>query len=426
MVKVSALSEQRETRRPSFDNLHAKNSLQRLSREAVHELLPAWLLRLLKMGGGIDGNEPLPVKAVVLLIATANMVVAFWDFWLLGMPQRDFYTIGTFSLGFHLVMICTRWRFLQSGILFNCAEEEALSLPEAPVYAQILGAYSTKSRNIIVFNLMESVVIYGAISVIGLHLDVNGRAALLDETSRMLLWIGNFASMFLLHPVTHATIKGLPILFMATYDLAIEEMRQFHGRVDALFAKATEVGIIQSASSKQPSGSSATQPECWEAEVLAELQQLEHGLRTHLAVVNQVLSPQVGSVVACILVFMYVTAVVAITQFQVNRDDMSLPIPSIFFGWVSCMMCAMAINILRAAARVGDRWHQLVDNLNTPVLCVRSTAVLGKPLAERLLQLQDVGICIWGCVLNSRTVFSMAATMISSLALALLGTLITS
>jgi len=140
--------------------------------------------------------------------------------------------------------------------------------------------------------------------------------------------------------------------------------------------------------------------------------------------VNNVLSPSLGRLLSVILAMMSTCFTLAILTFKSGRAG-AAPLTSVYM-WIGFMCVTIIIILLQGAARVGDTWIQLIDDLNTPMMCARSAAVLQQPLAERLHHLQNIGIRVWGCAITSGTVFSLVSTMAGGLALALLGTLITS
>mmetsp|Transcript_35778 Transcript_35778/g.66525 ORF Transcript_35778/g.66525 Transcript_35778/m.66525 type:complete len:81 (+) Transcript_35778:1-243(+) len=75
----------------------------------------------------------------------------------------------------------------------------------------------------------------------------------------------------------------MPLLFVATYDLLVEDFRCFHRRVGGMF---TEESDAESASTG------------WGE----KLHEYEHALRTRVAWVNDVLSPALGKMLSLFLV----------------------------------------------------------------------------------------------------------------------------
>eukprot|EP00415_Alexandrium_ostenfeldii_P000661 UN0661 len=255
----------------------------------------------------------------------------------------------------------------------------------------------------LIYNLVESIVVFGLVAIFGLHIDINGHASSVDTVSRGGLWAAAVWVGIITNPICHCTIKLLPMLFVATYDLLIQDMHSFHCLVDELFAMDGD-GLEE------------------QKDLLNALHQHEHGLRTRLASVNEVMSSGLGRYLASQFAVMFTTFLFGVVA--IKKDNGNMVLAGIYM-FIAVMNFIIIILLTKGAARVGDRWLQLIDDLDTPIIIVRSTSVLGVSLAEHLRQLQNAGIRVFGCLVTSAMVFSMATTLGGGLMIAVIGTVLT-
>lgn len=383
-----------EKRRPSLDTAGAGRNANTWDLQAVAEMLPPWLHRVLLLGGGFTGSESCWLKCLLVLAGCCNMSFSIGSLWLIGMPVFPDFAAFLVVCNVTVVTCWTiRWSFLKSGILWSLVKDLETG-------RQVLRDYNAKSRSLLCYVFVESLLMNVPMAHFGIAADVGGRISSLQESSIICIWVGLYLNMLLLQPLTQLNIKAIPMLFVAVYDLLVEDIQHFHHNVDALFT--------------EDSRSAET--------VINELQHHEHALRMRLASVNNVVGPGLAAVLGVYFAVMCTCTLLAIAALKRGGDELLL---AGLYAFIVVVCFAVVVMLLRGTARVGDSWLYVIHDLDTPLICVRSASILGLPIADRLKQ-QHAGIQISGCAITSETVFSVASNITGGLFLAVLGTVVTS
>eukprot|EP00747_Dinoflagellata_sp_TGD_P201325 gnl/TRDRNA2_/TRDRNA2_74797_c0_seq1.p1 gnl/TRDRNA2_/TRDRNA2_74797_c0~~gnl/TRDRNA2_/TRDRNA2_74797_c0_seq1.p1 ORF type:complete len:343 (-),score=54.22 gnl/TRDRNA2_/TRDRNA2_74797_c0_seq1:5-940(-) len=303
-----------------------------------------------------------------------------------------------FFFGFYFVYILPaiflRWGFLRSGLVW--------SLIDLRRHRCILEHFNTECRFLIFSLAFEALMLNTICAILTLQFDVGGVVKHWSPTSRSMLalaFVFNAAGHF----VSMCTVKMLPLLLRIVCDMLVEDMCCFQKEVDTLVTSSWSGG----------DGSSKN--------LLEELHSQENWLRIRVAAANKTMEPVLFFVTASQLLMI---AGMTLLLVRGVMNKMTIVINCIF-AFLALQHSGWLVSVLHGTARVGDRWHHIVDDLNTPALCSSTAAVLGGvPLAERLSQLRYMGIVLAEWTITSSTVTSVTFTLASGLFLTALGILI--
>jgi len=329
------------------------------------------------------------VKAFIILNVFLFALAPASASWFYGMPVTEaciLYFAMLFVIGGSFF---SRWNILKSGLIWSLMEPE--------VHKQSLKQFEAEVRALWVGLPVEGCLLSGLAVVLGAVVDVAGRVAEYGESCRNVFLVFMCFSVFN-HCFVAGTTKLLPLIIRAVCSTLAEDLKHFHSAVE---------GSSQAAVTDTLAGA---------GRFLEDLQQHEVHLRTRFAAANKAIEPMVRWV---LLSLFFVTFLSLILIVRTHRQGQQALVVALW-AFIGLQHSFLLVSVLLSVARVGDMWNEVVEDVNTPVICSRTACVLsGVPLAQRLGELRCMGIVLNGHTIYSSTVSSLIFTLSSGLFLAL-------